>query len=447
MPPPAVLTRWRRSHPPYDERVSSGKAVRTILAGSVPNLVQWFNLYVYATFAPYFRDDFFGTTDTTTLVYVYAVFALTFVTRPIGSWLFGRYADQRGRQRALIIAVVLMSICSLILAVTPGHDSIGAWAAVVLVAVSLVQGIATGGEYAAATVYLAESATAGRRGFFSSFQAATIVAGQVLGQALLLIVLQFGQREAASTWGWRLAFAIAGLSALAAIWAVRRTPETTTTRTREAGTLGVLLRQHWRSFLWVIALTAGGTAAFYTYTVTVPTVIRETFFLADGRGERTAATIVLVGLIVLMLLQPAAGALSDRIGRAPLLIFTAVAGILFTGWFLQVVSTSSDPTLIGIAFLTAMVVVTGYLSVNGVAKADAFPPEVRALGVGLGYALANSLFGGTAPAIYHATAATGQTAAFAVYLSILLGVTLVAALVLGRVIRRATGIEHATAAA
>jgi MHS family alpha-ketoglutarate permease-like MFS transporter len=401
--------------------------MRAILAGSIPNLVQWFNLYVFATFAPYFRGEFFGTEDAASLAAVYAVFALTFLARPIGSWLFGRYADRRGRQRALLLAVLLMSACSLVLAVTPGRDHIGAWAVVILIGVSVVQGIATGGEYAAAAVYLTEAATAGRKGFFSSFQAATIVAGQVLGQGLLLIVLQIGQREAASTWGWRFAFALAGLSAVAAVWAARRQPEAPSRRNATAGTMRLLLRQNALSLVWVIALTAGGTAAFYTYTVTVPTVVRETFFAADGRGERTAALIVLIGLVVLMLLQPLAGALSDRIGRKPLLIFSALASILFSGWFLQLVRTSSDVLAVGAAFLVAMVVITGYLAVNGVAKAEAFPPEVRALGVGLGYAVANSLFGGTAPAAYHAAVAAGDPGAFTLFLSILLAVTLVAA--------------------
>ena len=402
-------------------------ASRRILAGSIPNLVQWFNLYVFATFAPYFRGEFFGASDAGSLAAVYAVFATTFLARPVGSWLFGRMADRRGRQRALLLAVILMSACSLALAITPGRDRIGDIAVVILIGVSVLQGIATGGEYAAATVYLTESATAGRKGFFSSFQAVTIVAGQVLGQAFLLIVLVIGGREAASTWGWRAAFAVAGLTAIAAIWAVLRQPEVPARRDAKAGTVGLLIRQHGMPLLWVIAMTAGGTAAFYTFTVTVPTVMRETFFAADGRGERVAALIVLVGLVVLMLLQPLGGALSDRIGRKPLLVFTALGGIAFSSWFLHVVRTSSDVALVGGAYLIAMVVIAGYLSVNGVAKAEAFPPEVRALGVGLGYAVANSLFGGTAPAAYHAAEAAGAPDVFSIYLIVLLAVTLIAA--------------------
>lgn len=141
---------------------------------------------------------------------------------------------------------------------------------------------------------------------------------------------------------------------------------------------------------------------------------------------------MLIGLVLLMLLQPLAGGLSDRFGRKPLLVFSAVTGIVFSGWFLQVARTSTDPIAVGAVYLIAMVVITGYLSVNGVAKAEAFPPEVRALGVGLGYAVANSIFGGTSPAAYHAAVAAGHPGVFTLYLSVLLAVTLIAAILMRR---------------
>jgi MHS family alpha-ketoglutarate permease-like MFS transporter len=202
------------SHP--DRRAQ----VEVILAGSVPNLVQWFYLYLYlylyATFAPYFRTEFFDPDSPDSLIYVYGLFALAFVVRPLGSWLFGRLADTRGRQRALVAAVTMMSAGSVALAVAPTERAVGAWAAVILVVVSLLQGIATGGEYAAATVLLSESGTRGHRGFFASFQATTIVGGLVLAQACLLVLLLVSDRVGISEWGWWVAFA-AGLASL--LWA------------------------------------------------------------------------------------------------------------------------------------------------------------------------------------------------------------------------------------
>lgn len=405
--------------------------MRVILAGSVPNLVQWFNLYVYATFAPYFRTEFFDPAATDSLVYVYGLFALTFVVRPLGSWLFGRLADARGRQLALVAAVTMMSAGSLVLAVTPTAEAIGVWAAVILVVVSVLQGIATGGEYAAATVLLSEAGTRGHRGFFASFQSATIVGGLVLAQTCLLILLLSTDRAAVSEWGWRLAFAAGAAAGLASLWWARglgRGTRPAKTPADPASTMGALLRHHWRPLLWVFLLTAGGSAAFYTYTVTVPLIVRETFRAADGAsGERLATALVLAAFVVLMVLQPLGGALSDRIGRKPLLITFGVLGMLATGALLLATSTSTSAPVVFAVLVGGFAILTCYLSVNGIAKAEVFPAQIRALGVGFGYAVANSLFGGTAPVIYHATSSHHGTG-FIVYLTALIAVTLGAAI-------------------
>ncbi len=422
-----------------------------ILSGSVPNLVQWFNLYLYATFAPYFRTEFFDPDSPDSLIYVYGLFALAFVVRPLGSWLFGRLADTRGRQRALVAAVTIMSAGSVALAVAPTEHAVGAWAAVILVVVSILQGIATGGEYAAATVLLSESGTRGHRGFFASFQATTIVGGLVLAQACLLVLLLVSDRAGISEWGWRVAFVAGGVAGLASLlWArgfkrgasgagtaasaaassvaVSSSPKPASSD--QASTMKALIRNHWRPLVWVILLTAGGSAAFYTATVTVPYLIRETFRGADGRsGELAATGLVLAALVVLMLMQPLGGALSDRIGRKPLLIAFGALGFVGVGVLVTVAAqVTSPPAVLGILVL-AFAVLTCYLSVNGIAKAEVFPAHIRALGVGFGYAVANSLFGGTAPLVYHATAGGGGVG-FIVYLTVLLGVTLGAALVM-----------------
>lgn len=406
-------------------------AVAALLAGSIPNLAQWFNLYVYATFAPYFRTEFFDPSDENSLVWVYGIFALTFVVRPLGSWVFGRLADARGRQLALVAAVTLMSLGSLALAFAPTYAQLGAGAAIVLVAVSLVQGLATGGEYAAATVLLSESGTTGRRGFFASFQSVTIIGGLVLAQAGLLLLLAVSDRAAVSTWGWRVAFAVAGLAGLATLWWARGVERAPRGRSAASGTLGALLRTHWRPALWVFLLTAGGTICFYTYTVTVPTIVRETFVTAHGdAGEVTATALVLVALVVLMLLQPLGGALSDRIGRKPLLVAFGIGGILVSAPLLAGLARIADAVPVLAMLIGGYAVLTCYQSVNGIAKAEVFPPEIRALGVGFGYAIANSLFGGTAPMAYHASIRAGGDTIFLVYLTALVAVTLGAAIVM-----------------
>ncbi|MEW2014824.1 hypothetical protein [Rhodococcus sp. NPDC076796] len=192
--------------------------------------------------------------------------------------------------------------------------------------------------------------------------------------------------------------------------------------------MGALFRDHWRPLVWVFLLTAGGSAAFYTYTVTVPSIVRETFFAADGaRGELIATGLVLAAFVVLMVLQPVGGALSDRIGRKPLLVAFGALAIPATGALVLATTRVTSPPAVFVILVSAFVVLTCYLSVNGIAKAEVFPAHIRALGVGFGYAVANSLFGGTAPLIYHATSGRGS-ADFIVYTTVLLSVTLCAAL-------------------
>ncbi len=402
--------------------------LRDLFGGSFPNLVQWYNLYVFAVFAPFFRAEFFDPDDGGSLVYVYGIFALTFVMRPVGSWLFGRLADRRGLRFALVSSVLLMSAGSAVLALSPTQSVAGAWAGGILLLVGLVQGLATGGEYGLSAVYLSEVGSAGRRGFASSFQTATIVAGQVLAQATLLVLLTVVDRAEIVAWGWRAAFGIGALAGLSTLLLVRRMPEQRH-RAATGATLRVLIRKGWRPLLWVVLMTSGGTAAFYTFTVTVPSVSREAAFVSGGAGvERASTTAVLLALVVLMVLQPLGGAASDRIGRKALLVFFGATGLVVTGPAVAAAAGLIDPWVLFAALVIVFAVLTGYLATNTIAKAEAFEPELRPLGVGFGYAVANSLFGGTAPLMYHATA--GAPAVFPVYVSVLVAVTLGAALVM-----------------
>jgi MHS family alpha-ketoglutarate permease-like MFS transporter len=240
------------------------RAIINTVKGSAGNLVEWYDVYVYMVFAVYFESHFFDPADRNATVYIYAIFAVTFLMRPLGSWFFGRFADRRGRRAALTLSIGIMSACSLIVAVMPTRESIGAWAAIALVAVRLVQGFATGGEYGTSATYMSEAATAHRRGFFSSFQYVTLIGGHVLAQLTLLILLWAMPIETVGEWGWRIGFFIGGLAAVAVLWMRRSMDESLSTeyiaavrtgQDRSAGSLPVLLTRHWRALVWVFLAT------------------------------------------------------------------------------------------------------------------------------------------------------------------------------------------------
>ena len=396
--------------------------------GRIPGL---YDVYVYTVFATYFKAQFFDPSDTNSIVYIYAIFAVTFVMRPIGSWFFGRFADRRGRRAALTVSITLMSACSLLVAFMPTRDSIGVWAAVILVVARLVQGFATGGEYGTSATYMSEAATARRRGFFSSFQYVTLISGHVLAQFTLLILVSTLSVDQIKDWGWRVGFFVGGIAALVVLWMRRTMDESLSAehlaavragKDTSSGSLRTLVTQYWRPLLWVFFVTAGGTIAFYTYSVNAPAIIKKAF---GDSGATTATWVNLIGLIILMLLQPVGGLLSDRVGRQPLLVFFGVGGVLYT-WVLitylpQTTSAATALTLTVIGY----VILTGYTSVNAIVKAEVFPASIRALGVGLGYAIANSIFGGTAPVIYQALSAAKQTTWFIVYVTAVIAMSLV----------------------
>jgi MHS family alpha-ketoglutarate permease-like MFS transporter len=372
--------------------------LKSILGGSAGNMVEWYDWYVYSAFTLYFAPIFFPKGDQTAqLLNAAAVFAVGFLMRPIGAWIMGIYADRRGRKAGLTLSVTLMCTGSLMIAVTPGYESIGVLAPVVLVLARLLQGISVGGEYGASATYLSEMAGKSRRGFFSSFQYVTLISGQLLALAVLLILQQILPEPDLEAWGWRIPFAIGGVLAVIVFYLRRGLAETEsfknakgTEAPRSSGL--ALFTQYPREAFTVIALTAGGTLAFYAYT----TYLQKFLVNTSGFSREAASQITAAALFVFMLLQPVAGALSDKIGRKPLMVGFGILGVLFTYLIFSTLAGTKDPTMAFALCLAALVIVTGYTSINAVVKAEMFPAHIRALGVALPYAIANTIFGGTA---------------------------------------------------
>jgi MFS transporter, MHS family, alpha-ketoglutarate permease len=383
--------------------LTPAQRLRSIFSGSVGNLVEWYDWYVYAAFSLYFAEVFFpGGDRTSQLLKTAAIFAVGFLMRPLGAWLLGRYADRHGRKRALMLSVVMMCGGSLIIACTPGYDSIGVAAPVLLLLARLLQGLSVGGEYGTSATYLSEMATREHRGFWSSFQYVTLVMGHLIALAVLIALQRvFLTDEQLRDWGWRIPFAIGAVAALVALWLRRNMVETEAFSRGEAATAprqqdrqGSLraMMQHPRAVLSVIGLTMGGTLAFYTYT----TYVHKFLVNSAGMAAETASLINASTLFVYMLLQPVVGALSDRIGRRRILIAFGVLGTLFTVPILSQLQDVQSATQAFWLVMAALVIVSGYTAINAVVKAELFPVEIRALGVGLPYALTVATFGGTA---------------------------------------------------
>lgn len=412
---------------PHDLR----RSVSNTLKGSAGNLVEWYDVYVYSVFATYFESKLFAPGDKNATLYVWTIFAMTFLMRPIGAWYFGRFADRRGRRLALTVSVTLMAACSSVVAIIPSVATIGAAAPLILLLARLVQGFATGGEYGASATYMSEAAIPGRRGFLSSFHYVTLVGGHVLAQTTLLVMLQLLTPDQIADWGWRVAFGLGGIAAIVVFWMRRTMDESLDAASIDAvragkagksGSLHELFVHQWRPLLLCFLITAGGTLAFYTYSVIGPKMVQTQF---AGGDVLTGTRINLVALIVLMLLQPLGGWLSDIVGRKTLLVFFGIGGVLYT-WFLVLYLPQQTGWLQAFGVLAlGFVILTGYTSINAVVKAELFPTHVRALGVGLGYALANSAFGGTAPLLYQASLRSNHIETFVIYATSIIAVSLV----------------------
>ena len=375
---------------------TTSSRLKSIFSGSVGNMVEWYDWYVYAAFSLYFAQVFFPKNDLTAqLLNTAAIFAVGFLMRPIGGWLMGLYADRKGRKAALMASVLLMCFGSLIIALTPSYETIGVGAPILLVIARLMQGLSVGGEYGTSATYLSEMATKERRGFFSSFQYVTLISGQLIALAVLIVLQQTLTEEQLLAWGWRVPFVIGALCAVVALWLRRGMEETasfTQKKDKPQESLMRTLMRHPKELLTVVGLTMGGTLAFYTYT----TYMQKYLVNTVGMSKADSTMISAATLFLFMCLQPVIGALSDKIGRRPILIAFGVLGTLFTVPILTTLHTIE--TWWGAFFLimAALIIVSGYTSINAVVKAELFPTEIRALGVGLPYALTVSIFGGTA---------------------------------------------------
>ena len=406
------------------------RRLKAIFIGSIGNLVEWYDFYAYTAFALYFAGSFFpGNDPVLQQLNAALLFAIGFVMRPIGGLLFGYLADHHGRRNALMFSVLLMCFGSLVIAVTPTYASIGAAAPVLLGLARMVQGLSLGGEYGASATYLTEVADEKHRGFYVSFHYVTLIGGQLCALLVLLVLQQlFLTGEQMRAWGWRIPFVIGAMLAVIALLMRRNLHETDafiearTTERRESSIR--TLFKFPRQILIVMGLTAGGTTAFYTYTTYMQKFLKLSVGLSDNQ-----TTLVSAGSLVFALcLQPIYGALSDKIGRRPLLVWFGLMGTVCTIPLLRALQSVKTAGAAFVLIAAAWLIVAGYTSINSVVKAELFPTRVRATGVGLPFAITTSIFGGPAESIALWFKSIGHEVWFSYYLSSVIAISLIVSL-------------------
>ena len=373
--------------------------LKAIISGSIGNLVEWYDWYAYAAFSIYFAPVFFpGKDPTANLLNTAGIFAVGFLMRPIGGWLFGSLADRKGRKWSMTLSVLIMSFGSLLIALTPSFKSIGIVAPILLLSARLLQGLSVGGEYGTSATYLSEMAVKGKRGFYSSFQYVTLIGGQLIAVGIQLLLQNiFLSTEQMQSWGWRIPFFIGAVLSLTAFYLRRNMDESEAfqknrlSNKNKNGSIKELLH-HPGAVATVVGLTLGGTIAFYTYTTYMQKFLVNTVHLSKEK----ASLLSFVSLFIYAAIQPLFGMLSDRVGRRPLLIGFGILGTLCTVPILTTLGTTTDQLSIFLLMMAALLIVSGYTSINAIVKAELFPAGIRALGVGFPYSVTVALFGGTA---------------------------------------------------
>ncbi|SDH84183.1 MFS transporter [Nonomuraea jiangxiensis] len=396
--------------------------VRQLMAASIGNVVEWYDWYAYTFLATYFSAQVFPSDTGNSLVPLlstYGVFAVGFFMRPLGGLLVGAFADRFGRKAAMTFTIVLMGAGSLLLGLTPTYEAVGILSPIILTLARLVQGLSVGGEFAAATTFLVESAPPGRRGLFSSFQYVSTTIGQLIASGLAALLASGLAKADMDSYGWRIPFIVGAVISLVGLWIRKGADETSAVAEEiqrgEVQRPGMFefLQRHPRASATIVGVTLAGTVAYYTWTSFLPIYAQITVDL-DPATSLQAGT---VALFFFMILQPLLGMLSDRVGRKPMLIAFGLGFLILPVPLLSLISDSFGSLLA--VQLVGMVFLGCFTSISAAVNSELFPTRVRAAGAGFPYSLTVALFGGTAPLIGTALQDAGNVGFFPYYMSAL----------------------------
>ncbi len=374
---------------------------RAIVAGVIGNILEWFDFGVYAYFVPVISQLFFPANDPlSSLLLTFAVFGVGFVMRPVGSILFGIYGDRFGRRRALSAVIFLMAFSTLAIGVLPTHQQVGVLAPILLVVIRLLQGLSAGGEWGGSTAYLVEFAPEGRRGYIGSWQQVSVGGGFLLGSLSAAFINQVLPHDAVVSWGWRIPFifgiVVGGVGAYLR-WRLDDTPKFTELEQHHEVSRAPFVEAvttYRRETLTIFGLTLHNTVAYY-----IPIVYMTSYIISQTHlSPSSALWIGTTCLLVFVILIPIWGALSDRIGRKPLLLLSS-GGYIILAYPLFMMASSGSFALAFLAQLTMIVFLSFFSGACPAAYSEIFPTKVRYTALSIGYNIAVAIFGGFAPFI------------------------------------------------
>ncbi|MFJ1260561.1 MFS transporter [Cupriavidus sp. CuC1] len=377
---------------------------RAVTAAVVGNLLEWYDFAVYGYLATLIAKKFFATGDElVALMSTFAAFGVGFVVRPLGGIVIGRLADVKGRKAALMLTIFLMAAGTFLIGLIPTYESIGVLAPVLLVLARLMQGFSAGGEWGGSTAFIVEWAPDNRRGFYGSFQQASVAAGLLLGSGVAALFTTALSADQMDSWGWRIPFLLGGILAPVGIYMRRNIDESPAFRevqeTKAAATPISGLALAGKAF----GFTVLWSVAYYTILSYMPTFTQK----FAGLSRTASLWSNTLGLVVLVVAIPLAGHLSDRAGRKPLLLTSCLAFVALPyPLFNVLVSGATLATVVSIQVLFALMI-AAFSGPGPAAIAEIFPTSVRSTWMSVGYSLATAIFGGFAPLI--ATWLIGKT--------------------------------------
>lgn len=385
---------------------------KALVAAGAGNVVEWYDWSVYATFAYFFSAQFFPSDDpVAALLSTFGVFALGFLARPIGSVTLGRLTDKIGRTTALTVSVSIVAIASAGIGLAPTAEQIGTWAAVWLIVMRMAQGLALGAETSAAVTFLAESAPTNRRGFFVSMYVATITIGTLTGAIIGLILTNILTADQMTEFGWRIPFIFGGVLGLAAL-IVRRTAVETLSEDHnpDPHPVRTLWRNHRRLVVETVILGASVSLPFFVLVTSFPAIVD-----LIGASSQVAFAANLSGLITLGVLTLAFGALSDRIGRKPVLLIGSIGFLVLSVPGVALLWSPTEPWRVFAAAILAAMPLAALAGSVQASLVERYPVALRGSAFGLVWAVTMAVFGGTGPMIATFLAERGITFTMTIY--------------------------------